>query len=558
MKKMIRRLRPMLSAAVILCAFAGASLGDTLAAPKSQESGGAEREGRHQDELTFTQIDFPGATITLANAISNRDQIVGIYIDVSGAQHGFLLDDGFAPLDFPGADGTAPIGINDRGQIVGLFGDAGGAEHGFLLDNGTFTQIDFPRGVDTNPNSISNRGQIVGHVGPVGAFHGFLFNDGAFTQIDVPDALETAAIGINNRGRITGYFRDRGDLFHGFLLNNGVFTQIDFPDAPQTQAYGINDRGEIVGIFGEAVEQAHGFLLSDGVYTQIDFPEAAATIPSGINNRGQIVGDFVDSTSVAHGFLATKEQFSGKASGVGSGEENAAVEIAGTFTSPTDLDLCAATLTITSLLNEQAGSGELVARAAPRSDGCSGKPPQPRVVHRPFAPEHRFGHDPGRRVGQVHLQDQSQRRDHQLSPELFADSTHDQLPSRRLEQAADHRQHGAVVVLLRPVEQVSQDSLSEFFLQKERRRRKHHEQNDSKRLLRRWAQRLFYARSLSPSRRQSAALTPRIRRRRSIGERRQGRQGCWPQGTWFCAGQQWRLHHHRCAARRRVHRSLRH
>ena len=359
MKKMIRRLRPMLSAAVILCAFAGASLGDTLAAPKSQESGGAEREGRHQDELTFTQIDFPGATITLANAISNRDQIVGIYIDVSGAQHGFLLDDGFAPLDFPGADGTAPIGINDRGQIVGLFGDAGGAEHGFLLDNGTFTQIDFPRGVDTNPNSISNRGQIVGHVGPVGAFHGFLFNDGAFTQIDVPDALETAAIGINNRGRITGYFRDRGDLFHGFLLNNGVFTQIDFPDAPQTQAYGINDRGEIVGIFGEAVEQAHGFLLSDGVYTQIDFPKAAATIPSGINNRGQIVGYFGDSTDVAHGFLATKEQFSGKAVGVGSGE-NAAVEIFGRFTSPTDLDLSASTLTITSLLNEQAGNAELV------------------------------------------------------------------------------------------------------------------------------------------------------------------------------------------------------
>jgi hypothetical protein len=243
---------------------------------------------------------------------------------------------------------------------VGVFGDAGGAEHGFLLDNGVFTQIDLPGGVDTNPISINDRGQIVGHVGPVDAFHGFLFDDSAFTQIDVPDALETAAVGINKRGQITGYFRDPGDLFHGFLLNNGVFTQIDFPGAPQTEANGISDRGEIVGIFGEAIERAHGFLLSDGVYIQIDVPGAAASLPSVINNRGQIVGIFADAAGAPHGFLATREQFDGKASGVGKGEASAAVEIAGTFTAPTDLDLSATTITITNLLNERTGSGEII------------------------------------------------------------------------------------------------------------------------------------------------------------------------------------------------------
>jgi hypothetical protein len=101
-------------------------------------------------------------------------------------------------------------------------------------------------------------------------------------------------------------------------------------------------------------------------------------MPTAHNNRGQIVGYFVDSASVVHGFLATKEQFSGRAVGAGNDEDNAAVEIAGTFTSPTDLDLSAATLTVANLLNEQAGGGELaeglplVLTAAPGSHRTRG------------------------------------------------------------------------------------------------------------------------------------------------------------------------------------------
>ena len=118
------------------------------------------------------------------------------------------------------------------------------------------------------------------------------------------------------------------------------------------------------------------------------------------------------------------------------------------------------------LAQRAGGRRRASSRAAARPDRCSGKPPQPRAVRRPVRARTRLGHDPGRRIGQVHLQDQSQRRDHQLSPELFTDSTHDELPSRRCEQAAHRRQHGALVVLLRPVEQVSRDSLSGVFCEK--------------------------------------------------------------------------------------------
>jgi hypothetical protein len=138
-----------------------------------------------------------------------------------------------------------------------------------------------------------------------------------------------------------------------------TFTQIDFPGAPFTAALGINNHSQIVGVYLNAEGGTqHGFLLDEGVFTQIDFPGAMLTQTFGINNRGQIVGGFVDSSGALHGFLATKEQFSGKASSVG--DENATVEIDGTFTSPTDLDLSATTLTIANLLNELARSGELV------------------------------------------------------------------------------------------------------------------------------------------------------------------------------------------------------
>jgi hypothetical protein len=101
MNKMIGSLRSTLTKTLVLSAFALSLLVTSAVSFANQESGGEQQRRRHPNELTFTQIDVPGATITLALGINNRDQIVGIYIEESGAQHGFLLDDGlFAQLDF--------------------------------------------------------------------------------------------------------------------------------------------------------------------------------------------------------------------------------------------------------------------------------------------------------------------------------------------------------------------------------------------------------------------------------------------------------------------------
>jgi hypothetical protein len=40
---------------------------------------------------TFTTIDFPGVTFTVAESITPQGDIVGFYEDSSGNDHGFLL-----------------------------------------------------------------------------------------------------------------------------------------------------------------------------------------------------------------------------------------------------------------------------------------------------------------------------------------------------------------------------------------------------------------------------------------------------------------------------------
>ena len=420
MNRMIRSLRSTLGAAVILCAFADRLLGDTSASDNSVGHGGGEQQRRrHHDELTFTQIDVPDATLTVASGINDRGQIVGLLVDTGNVVHGFLLDKGVSSrIDPPGATFTQPLAINDQGQIVGIFEDAGGHHpwlslgtmaplpqsisraprtlnsptstiaarswahfqntegifHGFLLEQGVFTRIEFPGAIGTEPTGINDRGQVTGLFLDAGAvIHRFLLDKGAFTQIEIPGETTMPfgdpreAVRINNRGQIVTNFQDTPEPpapgvqpVHGLLIEDGAFTQFDVPGASGTSAAGINDRGQIVGSFFDAGGIGHGFLLDQDIFTQFDVPGASLTRAMGINKRGQIVGDFADSAGIFHGFLATEEQFNGRVIGVGASQENATVEIVGSFTSPTDLDLNASTLTITNLPNEQAGGGELV------------------------------------------------------------------------------------------------------------------------------------------------------------------------------------------------------
>jgi uncharacterized membrane protein len=93
---------------------------------------------------TYTTISFPGAYATYAAGINNLGDVVGyFYCCASGPAQGFvfhsktgafeLISD---PLGFGGASpygsGTFATGINDAGQVVGYYIDSSGAAHGFI------------------------------------------------------------------------------------------------------------------------------------------------------------------------------------------------------------------------------------------------------------------------------------------------------------------------------------------------------------------------------------------------------------------------------------------
>ncbi len=322
-KRTIRSVCSTLGAVVILCAFAGALLGDTSAAPNSQESGAEYRKQRRKadknvvrahgfvrDDNVFTTIDAPRAdAFTVAFGIGEAGRTVGGYVDRRGRLHGYLLDQGkFTAIDFPGAKATFAARINARGQIVGAYSKESNAPafnlpHGFLLEDGVFTKIDFPDALRTQPFGINKHGQIVGeYVDAEGRSHGFLLENGVFTTIDALGGAATIARDINDNGQIVGVSYT-ARVGRGFLRDaNGAFTTISVPNAVASQPYGINNRGQIVGFYDEGQQTGiHGFLLKAGVFSPIDFPDTTGnTVVFDINDEGQLAGAY---DVASHGYL---------------------------------------------------------------------------------------------------------------------------------------------------------------------------------------------------------------------------------------------------------------
>jgi len=280
--------------------------------------------------FSFTDVNYPGASLTVASGINDSGQIVGYYSDTSGVGHGFLLSAGtYTTIDCPSPYTTSSLasGINSSGQIVGYCAAPGGisvsygATRSFLLSGGVLTFLpDAPgsyRGASTFAYSINDTGQIVGSYadGCLCTAHGFLLSAGTFTTIDVPGFAASAAYGINNSGQITGLTQlTWGASFpHGFLLNGGTYTLIDDPDSGTpyyTWAQTINNFGKVVGVYySNNGANQHGFLLDGGTFTTIDHPNALGTGAFGINSQGQIVGAYSDLNNVPHGFV-TKRLFS--------------------------------------------------------------------------------------------------------------------------------------------------------------------------------------------------------------------------------------------------------
>lgn len=279
---------------------------------------------------SFSNVDYPGASWTVASGINDSGQIVGYYNDASGVRHGFLLSAGtYTTIDCPSPYTAQSIanGVNSAGQIVGTCSAPGGVNgvygttRSFLLSGSVLTFLpDAPgsyNGASTFAQAINDTGQIVGWYadGCLCDSHGFLLSGGTFTTIDVPGFADSYAYGINNSGQIIGATQPgfgTGGI-HGFLLKSGNYTLLDDPDtgtSSGTAADSINSSGKIAGYYSNGAKQ-HGFLLDSGAFTTVDPPNALGASVQGINSLGQLVGAYTDLTNALHGFVtATPLHFS--------------------------------------------------------------------------------------------------------------------------------------------------------------------------------------------------------------------------------------------------------
>jgi len=253
---------------------------------------------------TYTQIDYPGATLTEVRGINSAGDITGSYLDNAGIENGFLLREGaYTDISYSNLPHTLVLGINDFDKVVGYAYDKGPAiGFSYDLQTQTFTTIKFPGARSTWPTAINNAGKIAGYFVESGQQRGFELVNSNYHLINPPGSTLTYVFGIAASGAVVG---------NGFAPNpfnfffNGQYRTLPLAGLQESMVVGINGAGTaLVGFYKVSDGVYTGFLYQNKTFQQIQFPFGLNTYAIGINTSGQIVGFFYDANH-EHGFLWT-------------------------------------------------------------------------------------------------------------------------------------------------------------------------------------------------------------------------------------------------------------
>ena len=172
----------------------------------------------------FTTVAYPKATGTEVNGINDKGDVVGIYLDSTGTQHGFSkIGTKYTSIDVKGDTSPFAWGINNKGQITVYATNSAGDYDSFLLTGKTFKKID-------NPAAKGGTGTIVHSIAP------------------------------NSAGDIDGTYFDSAGNERGWLLTGGKYYNVEDPGDPNdSRADGLNDKLEIVGRYGAGTYGGTGF-----------------------------------------------------------------------------------------------------------------------------------------------------------------------------------------------------------------------------------------------------------------------------------------------------------
>lgn len=240
-------------------------------------------------KLVIEDLVTVGGDGTVATALNDRGQVVGVTIAASDGIRPFLWESG--QMTDLGPENQAPVDINNHGQI--LFQDfrpePDSPSSCFLRDGDTTVDLGHLGGIGTEcfASDLNNRGQVVGAIAApnVTTVHAFLWQSGTMIDLGSLGGDWTIATQINDRGQIVGMStRFFGDSEHAFLWDAGVMTDLGTPGADWSRAVAINNHGQVVLQSGN-----HVYLWEAGSTTDLGNLGGVMAQPLDINDRGQIL-----------------------------------------------------------------------------------------------------------------------------------------------------------------------------------------------------------------------------------------------------------------------------
>ena len=233
-----------------------------------------------------------GGTLSYANAINDRGQVVGFALN--GQPDAFIT----GHSDFDGECETGDV----SSQMRAFVWEEG---HG-LRDLGTLG------GPDSCAEFINQRGQIAGHSftsytpnGNTGipSFEPFIWTNGKMTGLGSLGGTEGHADSINNRGQVSGVSNLAGDQTqHAFLWSDGIMQDLT-PANDWSYPEGLNDNGDVVGAVFNVDGSQFAFLWTAGTLINLGICGEALSI----NSQRQVVGHADECAgSESHAFLWEK------------------------------------------------------------------------------------------------------------------------------------------------------------------------------------------------------------------------------------------------------------
>jgi probable HAF family extracellular repeat protein len=252
-------------------------------------------------QYTVTDLGIlSGDTVSTAYALNNSAEVAGKSSTPTAAIATLFKAGKATNINTPGADVSLATAINGLGEMVGYNIFDSGSNLGpeaFLYSNGSMKNINssslFPSG--TEAWGINNSGEVVGtgYLSPSN-FHAFLYSGGKMTDIGPRGAFQATAVAINNSGEIIGGYSLNSGAGGEFLYSNGKMTKLPEPAGSTVGGFAINDSGEIAGALYLSSGQTHAAKFLNGTWTDLGaISGAAASTAKAINSSGHIVGTAV-------------------------------------------------------------------------------------------------------------------------------------------------------------------------------------------------------------------------------------------------------------------------